>query len=91
MPQSAGPVPVRLEIRAGEIAVCGTRRPSVLRLMGLQTLSVLSINLRPWPLSWPPDHAIINSLRPLLHLLLCPYSCPPYSGAKARGPLRGSA
>ena len=25
MPQSAGPVPVRLEIRAGEIAVCGTR------------------------------------------------------------------
>ena len=25
MPQSAGPTPVRLEIRAGEIAVCGSR------------------------------------------------------------------
>jgi hypothetical protein len=25
MPQSAGPVPVKLEIRAGEIAVCGLR------------------------------------------------------------------
>jgi len=25
MPLGAGPVPVRLEIRAGEIAVCGTR------------------------------------------------------------------
>ena len=25
MPQSAGPTPVRLEIRAGEIAICGSR------------------------------------------------------------------